>query len=145
MRRREKMRKALHEVSVIAADDEEKFELVMKGIRELKLKVTNDHFDIVQTFSSEPRDYVEQQKVVGRADKVLSPLVTRGKGRPATKRKISRLEVVVQKLKKKNQNKKVKETKANRLKSTKASTKTLEANSMFGPNPFDAISSNLVV
>ncbi|GER34520.1 FAR1-related sequence 3, partial [Striga asiatica] len=120
----------IRKVAVIAADDEEKFELVMKGIRELKLKITNDEKKIVQTSSSQPQDLAEQQQVVSRTNKVLSPMVTRGKGRPATKRKISRLEVVVQKLKKKNQNKKLKESEPNRLKSTKASTKTLEANSM---------------
>ncbi|GER49763.1 FAR1-related protein, partial [Striga asiatica] len=145
IQRCEKMCKALHEVAVIAADDEEKFELVMKGIRELKLKITNDEKKIVQTSFSQPQDFAEQQKVINRTNKVLSPMVTRGKGRPATKRKISRLEVVVQKLKKKNQNKKLKETEPNRLKSTKASTKTLEANSIFGPNPFNATFSNNVV
>ncbi|GER57714.1 FAR1-related protein, partial [Striga asiatica] len=143
----EKICKAFHEVAIIAADDEEKYELVMKGIRELKLEISSDeliHEETVQAFSSQSQNYVEQQKVLGGENKVLSPVVTRGKGRPATKRKILRLEVVVQKLKKKNQNKKLKETKAKKLKCTKAPMKTLEANSIFGSTAFKATFDNEV-
>ncbi|CAA0826808.1 Unknown protein [Striga hermonthica] len=148
IQRCEKICKAFHEVAVIAADDEEKYELVMKCIRELKLKFTSDELnqkETTQAFSSQPQNYVEQRKVLGGANKVLSPVVNRGKGRPATKRKISRLEVVVQKLKKKNQNKKLKETATKNLKCTKAHMKTLEASSICDPTAFKATSDNLEV
>ncbi|GER48821.1 FAR1-related protein [Striga asiatica] len=148
IQRCEKICTAFHEVAVIAMDDEEKYEFGDEMHSRIKVKITSGELNKKETtraFSSQPQNYVEQRKVLGGANTVLSLVVTRGKGRPATKRKILRLEVVVQKLKKRNQNKKLKETATKNLKCTKAPMKTLEADNICDPTAFKATFNNLEV
>ncbi|OMO75987.1 hypothetical protein CCACVL1_15958 [Corchorus capsularis] len=93
------------------SDFEDKYELVLKGIEELKAKVANDELIDNRTIqrSASPSQSCADNRVPSRTNKVLSPLVTRRRGRPSTKRKIPRIEEVIRKLKNKKKVQQVKE------------------------------------
>ncbi|OMO49700.1 hypothetical protein CCACVL1_30849 [Corchorus capsularis] len=92
-------------------DFEDKYELVLKGIEELKAKVANVELIDNQTIqrSASPSQGCADNRVPSRTNKVLSPLVTRRRGHPSTKRKIPRIEEVIRKLKNKKKVQQVKE------------------------------------
>ncbi|XVF30406.1 hypothetical protein REPUB_Repub16aG0054500 [Reevesia pubescens] len=99
--RYEKMCQEFCEVATLAVDVKEKYELVMNGIQKLKDKVINvepicDQPNLASPFHSKACG--DHEKVIDVRKKVMSPLVTRGKGRPPTKRKVSTLEKVVKSL-----------------------------------------------
>ncbi|OMP00863.1 hypothetical protein COLO4_12305 [Corchorus olitorius] len=107
----ERMSKEFQKVIVLAADFEDKYELVLKGIEELKAKVANDELIDNQTIkrSASPSQSCADNRIPSRTNKVLSPLVTRRRGRPSTKRRIPRIEEVIRKLKNKKKVQQVKE------------------------------------
>ncbi|OMO84740.1 Zinc finger, PMZ-type [Corchorus capsularis] len=109
--RYERMTKEFQKVIVLAADSEDKYELVLKGIEELKIKVASDELIDNQTIKrpASPSQSCADNRVPSRTNKVLSPLVTRRRGRPSTKRKIPRIEEVIRKLKNKKKVQQVKE------------------------------------
>ncbi|OMO78200.1 Zinc finger, PMZ-type [Corchorus olitorius] len=107
----ERMTKEFQKVIVLAADSEDKYELVLKGIEELKAQVANDELIDNQTIkrSASPSQSCADNRVPSRTNKVLSPLITRRRGRPSTKRKIPRIEEVIRKLKNKKKVQQIKE------------------------------------
>nr|GME14048.1 protein FAR-RED IMPAIRED RESPONSE 1-like [Ipomoea batatas] len=102
---------AFREVAIIDASEEEKYKCVMDGIKELKSSLMNGEvINSTTQASCLPQDNeVDKQILSSGANKVLTPLVTRRKCRPSTKRRVSRLEQVVESLKMKKKMKQIEE------------------------------------
>nr|GLL33509.1 Zinc finger, PMZ-type [Ipomoea trifida] len=102
---------AFRYVAIIAASEEEKYKRVMDVIEELKSSLMNGEvINSTTQASCLPQDNeVDKQNMSSGANKVLSPLVTRRKGHPPTKRRVSRLEQVVESLKMKKKRKQIEE------------------------------------
>ncbi|OMO72575.1 hypothetical protein COLO4_27566 [Corchorus olitorius] len=82
----EKLCKEFQKVAILAVDFEDKYQLVLKAIEELKAKVANDELIDNQTIqrSASPSQCCADNQTPSTTNKVLSPLVTRRRGHPST-------------------------------------------------------------
>ncbi|XP_034223833.1 protein FAR-RED IMPAIRED RESPONSE 1-like [Prunus dulcis] len=103
----EKMCNLFYEVADMATKSDEKCNMVMGFVNDLKLKLTSN--EVVRESNQHETNVIDGATQVDKLEdtsnegcKILSPRVVRGKGRPPSKRLQSKVEKVIQKRKARN-------------------------------------------